>query len=160
MKWLSPFHIATVCLAIAADYTVKRLVEASFTLHEFNEMLPFLAIFRTQNTGVAFSMLDWLGEPWLLLIPLSILPLVIWLAVRTEPNQWIARVGFSLIVAGAIGNLIDRVIRGHVVDYILFYVGDWSFAVFNLADVFISVGAGLVLLQEVVDWRNRAKRLP
>jgi signal peptidase II len=65
-----------------------------------------------------------------------------------------ARLGFALIVGGAIGNLIDRVTLGYVIDYFLFHTSTWSFAVFNLADAFITVGAGLVVLQEVLDWRR------
>ena len=60
----------------------------------------------------------------------------------------------SLICAGAIGNLIDRAIYGHVIDYVLFHTPVWSFAVFNLADAFITVGAGLVLLDEFLGWRR------
>lgn len=142
---------------VAVDYVVKRFVESSFAMHDPMDLLPFLAIFRTNNTGIAFSMFDWLDDRWLIAIPLAIIVFVLWLARRTEPGQWIARLGFAFIIGGAIGNLIDRVMLGHVVDYILFHLGDWSFAIFNLADAFITVGAGLVLLQEVVDWRKAAE---
>jgi signal peptidase II len=58
--------------------------------------------------------------------------------------------GFALIIGGALGNLVDRAVYGHVVDYILFYTSTWSFAVFNLADSLISIGAGLIMLDEVI----------
>ena len=54
------------------------------------------------------------------------------------------------IIGGAVGNLIDRAVYGHVVDYILFHTETWSFAVFNLADSFISLGAGLIVLDELI----------
>jgi signal peptidase II len=55
-----------------------------------------------------------------------------------------------MVIGGAIGNLVDRAFLGHVVDYILFHVGDWSFAIFNLADACITVGAAAIILDEVV----------
>jgi signal peptidase II len=58
-----------------------------------------------------------------------------------------------MIIAGALGNIIDRFIYGHVVDYVLFYTQTWSFAVFNLADSFISVGAVLILVDEILAHR-------
>ena len=63
-----------------------------------------------------------------------------------------------MIVGGALGNMIDRAIHGHVIDYVLLHTPQWSFAVFNLADAFISVGAALVILQEFLDWRASAHK--
>ena len=62
--------------------------------------------------------------------------------------------GYALIIAGALGNLIDRFAYGHVVDFILFYTQTWSFAVFNMADSFITIGAGLVILDELLVRKN------
>ncbi len=59
-----------------------------------------------------------------------------------------------MIIAGALGNLFDRFLYGHVVDYILFHTGTWSFAVFNLADSFITIGAGCVIIDELVGSRS------
>ena len=156
MRSMLPYAGITI-LSVAIDYLVKRLVEANFTMHEAVDVLPFLAIFRTENTGIAFSMFAGVDERWLIAVPLAIVVFVFYLAAKTDPAQRIARVGFCLIIGGAVGNLIDRVMLGHVVDYVLFHVGTWSFAIFNLADAFITIGAALVLLQEIVDWRNRSE---
>ena len=80
-----------------------------------------------------------------------------YLATRTPSGHVIARTGFALIIGGALGNLIDRAVYGHVIDYILFHTPVWSFAVFNLADAFISVGAALVVFDELIGWRREAK---
>ena len=66
----------------------------------------------------------------------------------TASARWISRIGFALIIGGAIGNLIDRSLHGYVIDYILFHLPSWSFAVFNLADAYISIGAALVVIEE------------
>ena len=63
---------------------------------------------------------------------------------------WNDRRGNALIIAGALGNLVDRLIFGYVIDYILFYTETWSFAVFNLADTFITIGAGAIILDELL----------
>ena len=156
MTRIAPLYPMVATAAAAVDYFVKRFVETAFPLHESHHLLPFLAIFRTNNTGIAFSMFSSLDGRWLIALPAAIVLFVIYLAVRTQKEQWISRLGFAFVLGGAIGNLIDRATLGHVVDYILFHVGDWSFAIFNLADAFITVGAGLVLLQELIDWRRRA----
>jgi signal peptidase II len=74
---------------------------------------------------------------------------VLWLWRRTSKERWLAHLGFALIIAGALGNLVDRFLYGHVIDYVLFHTETWSFAVFNLADSFISVGAVAVILDEM-----------
>jgi len=80
---------------------------------------------------------------------LVIVAFVLWLWRRTPKDRPFAHLGYAMIIAGAIGNLIDGIVYGHVVDYILFHTATWSFAVFNLADSFISVGAGLVIVDEL-----------
>jgi signal peptidase II len=141
------------------DQIIKYLVETGMEMHEQIDILPFLALFRTYNTGISFSMLS--GGGWgLIALVTAVTAFVGWLAWKSESRQVVARLGFTLIIAGALGNLIDRVLYGHVVDYVLFHTPVWSFAVFNFADACISVGAGLVILQEVIDWRRGATSEP
>lgn len=158
MKRLLPYAIV-VLVAAALDQWIKQLVESELGMHIPVQLLPFLSLFRTHNTGIAFSMLDDLGSVGLIAVTLAVMGFVVWIAARSDPNQRFARFGFALIVGGALGNLIDRVWHGYVVDYILFHLPSWSFAIFNLADVFITVGAGLVILDEFLTWR-RSKRSP
>lgn len=147
-------------LAVALDQWIKHLVETGLPMHEPVDLLPFLALYRTHNTGIAFSMLSDFGSVGLVVVTLAVIGFVGWIAARSDPGQRLARLGFALIVGGAIGNLIDRVWLGYVVDYILFHLPSWSFAVFNLADAFISVGAGLVILDEFLVWRRSRARPP
>jgi len=150
-------YAAIVVVAVALDQWVKRLVENGMALHEQIDLLPFLALYHTRNTGIAFSLLAGFGDVGLVLVALVVIAVVLALAARTTSGQVLARAGFALVVGGAIGNLIDRVSFGYVIDYVLFHTPVWSFAIFNLADAFISVGAALVLLQEFVDWRRDSK---
>lgn len=151
-------YSAVAALAVALDQWIKFLVETELDMHAPVDVLPFLALYRTHNTGIAFSMLSDLGSVGLIAITLGVVAFVAWIATRTDPAQRAARLGFALIIGGAIGNLIDRVWHGYVIDYVLFHLPAWSFAVFNLADAFITVGAALVILDEFVAWRRgRAK---
>lgn len=145
---------ALLVLAVAADQWVKYLVETRLGMHVQVDVLPFLALYRTYNTGIAFSMFSWMGDKGLIVLSLLVVTFVLYLASRTTEQQTFARAGFTLIIGGAIGNLIDRAVYGHVIDYVLFHTPVWSFAIFNLADALITIGAGMVLLDEFLGWRR------
>lgn len=142
--------LAMVTSTVAFDQVVKWLVETRLPFNELIPVAPMLALYRTWNEGIAFSLLKSLPDVALLGVTALVAVFVVILWWRTPPERSIAHLGYALIIGGAIGNLIDRAVYGHVVDYILFYTENWSFAVFNLADSFISVGAGLIVLDEVI----------
>lgn len=145
---------------VAGDQWIKWLVETRLPFQEPVDLLPFLSLYRTWNQGIAFSMLWGLNDAALVALTLAITGFVIFLASRTAQEKRAAWAGFAMIVGGALGNMIDRTIHGHVIDYVLLHTPQWSFAVFNLADAFISVGAALVILQEFLDWRGAHKPKP
>lgn len=146
-----PLPIAVlILLALILDQASKIAVDA---LLPFEQAVPFgfvpyLYLFRTYNLGVAFSMLASMDGWFIVVMRLVIVTFVLWLWRRTPAEHRFAHPGYALIIAGAFGNIIDRFAYGHVVDFILFHTGSWSFAVFNLADSFISIGAALVVLDE------------
>lgn len=144
-------------VAALLDQGVKQWVEAALPFQETVALLPFLALHRTVNTGVAFSMFAGSGSWGLLAMSVLVIGFVLFLALRTEGRQRLARFGFALVVGGALGNLADRTVHGYVIDYILFHTPVWSFAVFNLADAFITVGAVLVLLDEILVMRAQRR---
>lgn len=150
-------YSAVIIIAIAIDQIAKLWVETQMGMHETIPLLPFFALFRTHNTGIAFSMFSSFGPLALIGLTIGVIVLISLLAVRTRHGQRFARFGYALIIGGAIGNLIDRSMLGYVVDYFLFHTQSWSFAVFNLADAFISIGAGFIILQEVIDHRRSGK---
>jgi signal peptidase II len=150
-------YAGLVAVAVGLDQWIKYLVETGLVLHEQVDLIPFLALYRTYNTGVAFSMFSEFGDTGLIVVSLAVIAFVLYLASRATDDQILARIGFALIVGGALGNLIDRAAHGHVIDYILFHTPVWSFAVFNLADAFITVGAIMVVADELFGWwRQRA----
>ena len=139
---------------IVTDYLSKWWVETALPFHEKVDLIPFWAFFRTHNEGIAFSLLAGANDWLLVVLTLAIIGFVIWLWANSDGERMLSQVGYAFIVGGAAGNLVDRIFLGYVVDFILFYTENWSFAVFNLADSFISVGAAAIILDEVLDFRR------
>ena len=157
-KPMLAFYGAVAIACAAIDQWIKWLVVAEMDLHERIDLVPFFSLYHTRNTGIAFSFLSGFNDTVMLVLTIAVMIFIGWLAASTERGQHFARFGFALIIGGALGNIFDRATLGYVVDYFLFYTEGWSFAVFNLADAFITVGAGLVILQELLDWRRGSRR--
>ncbi|WP_105381262.1 signal peptidase II [Neorhizobium alkalisoli] len=141
--------LIVIVVAVVLDQVVKIAVENYLPMEEAVSLLPVLALYRTYNLGVAFSLLSGMEREFIIGMRIVIVAFVVWLWRRTPKDRAFAHAGFALIIAGAIGNLIDGFLYGHVIDYILFHTATWSFAVFNLADSFITIGAGLVIIDEL-----------
>ena len=147
--------IVFILLALLLDQAVKFAVEAFLPFQEAVHVVPMLALYRTYNYGVAFSMLSGMEGWFIVSMRLVVVAFVLWLWRRTPKDRFFAHLGYAMIIAGALGNLIDRLIFGYVIDYILFHTTTWSFAVFNLADSFITVGAGCIILDELLQMKKR-----
>ncbi|ASY61497.1 Lipoprotein signal peptidase [Sinorhizobium sojae CCBAU 05684] len=149
-----------IVIAVAADQLLKYLVEAFLPFQQAVPVMPLLALYRTYNYGVAFSMLSGM-EGWFIVgMRLAVVAFVLWLWRRTPKDRFFAHLGYAMIIAGALGNLVDRLLFGYVIDYILFHTDSWSFAVFNLADSFITIGAGAIILDELLQAkRDRSLKL-
>ncbi len=143
------FAMSMLAILVALDQLFKWLVETRLPFQEQVVVLPVFSLFRTHNEGIAFSMLTGVNETWLLAMILAVIAFVTYLWARSSPSRWISQIGFIFVVAGALGNLIDRAVLGYVVDYLLFHVGNWYFAVFNFADALISVGAAAIVIDEL-----------
>ncbi|MCQ0987959.1 signal peptidase II [Jiella marina] len=143
-------NLLVVTVAVVLDQAIKALVVATMALGSAIELLPFLALYHARNTGIAFSMFSDFGDIGLALLSGTVLVVVLILWVKTPRERKLTHFSLAIIVGGAIGNLIDRISLGYVVDYVYFHTPLFDFAVFNLADAFITVGAILILLDEFV----------
>jgi signal peptidase II len=147
-------RLGTAAILIAAlaalDQAVKAVVERTMDLGEMIPLVPFFALFRAHNEGVAFSLFSGFDHQVLIAATSLITAGAAWMLARTPTQDWPSRLGLAAIIGGAIGNLIDRVQHSYVIDYFLFHTPVWSFAIFNLADAFITCGAGLVILDEFI----------
>lgn len=145
---------------IALDQLSKRWVESNLPFQEAISVLPMFSLYRTYNTGIAFSMLDWAGSGGLILLTVVIIGFMVFLWYKVEADKQLAHLGFAMVISGAIGNLIDRVTQGHVIDFFLFHTENWAFAVFNVADAFITVGAIAIIIDELLSSRGQKKPAP
>ena len=137
------FFLAAASL-ILVDLFSKGYVEEFFQQGNVINILPFLSITLAFNSGIAFSLLDFnnfFTDYVLLFIGLIITVFLVRL-VQQEDNIT-SKVGLILIISGALGNIIDRAMDGVVTDFLLFFIGNTPFFIFNLADAYISCGAVL-----------------
>jgi signal peptidase II len=142
-------------LVILLDQVTKAIVASSLELYDRIELLPFLELTRLHNTGAAFSMLaDAAGWQRWFFIALALVVsvvLMIWLRKVRTPEQTLLALGLSLVLGGALGNVIDRVWLGYVIDFIHFHWQDWYFPAFNVADSAITIGAVCLILDAFRD---------
>lgn len=138
-------------LVIAVDLLTKWIAETNLNLYQQFTVVDGLFSFTlAYNPGAAFSFLSDAGgwQRWLFIaiaIGVSVM-LLVWLA-RLPRGKWLEAMAIALILGGALGNLYDRMVHGHVVDFILVHwQQSWFFPAFNIADSAITVGAALLIL--------------
>ncbi|TLX45753.1 lipoprotein signal peptidase [Pseudoalteromonas phenolica] len=136
-------------LLFAVDYITKAVVVANMKLYESIEILPIFNFTYMHNYGAAFSFLSDAGgwQRWFfssIAVVISVL-LTYWLK-KLPAKNWVLCGAYSMVIGGAIGNLVDRLVHGYVVDFLHFYYQDWHYPAFNVADIAIVCGAGLLLL--------------
>lgn len=145
-------HFFIALLVVIVDRWTKRLVSAHIGLYSHIQIIPgFFRLTHTENTGAAFSLFADSPADWktALLIGFSAVAMVIVSGLLWKQSQALTTTGIalSLILGGAGGNLWDRVASGRVVDFLLFYVKQYQWPVFNLADSSIVIGASLLVLE-------------
>jgi signal peptidase II len=136
---------------IAADQITKALVRSVVSLYDSRPLIPGLVdLAHVRNEGVAFGLFNSLDLPykWAFTTALALAALggITYYARHIRPSERMARVGLSMILGGALGNLIDRMWAGYVLDFMDVYWRGWHFWAFNIADACISIGAVLVFV--------------
>ena len=145
LKWL-----ALSLLAIVLDQGSKLIIDSSMQLYQSIPILPFFKITYVHNTGAAFSFLSEAGgwQRWFfagLALGISII-IAVWLS-RLQKHETLLAIALSLVLGGAVGNLIDRLAYGYVIDFLDVYYGVWHWPAFNIADSAITLGVALMLLE-------------
>jgi len=145
-------YLLIALIVVLLDRWTKHIVAQRIALYSHIQIIPgFFRLTHTENTGAAFSLFADSTAPWKtgLLIGFSVIALLVVSVLLWKNNHAhiVTGIGLSLIMGGAVGNLWDRLARGRVVDFLLFYVKRYQWPVFNLADSAIVVGAGLLVLE-------------
>ena len=137
-----------IIFLVVLDQISKILISSYLSLGESLNLLPFLNFTLIHNSGIAFSFFDDGGNisRWLLVVAVSgILAYLLFLMYKITSKNRLELMSFILIISGGLGNLVDRVFLGYVVDFVHVFYQDYSFYVFNLADSYITVGIILYL---------------
>lgn len=148
-------------LVIVFDQYTKYLAESYLVFAEPVAVMPNLNWMLAYNYGAAFSFLADMGgwQRWFFTGLAAVISVILIFWLYRLPNKFTTEVwGVNLVLGGAIGNVIDRVLAGRVTDFVDFYIGSWHYATFNVADIAISIGAGLLLLSELVLKPRAAKK--
>ncbi len=160
-RWLGPMLLFVTAPVVLIDQLSKIYVRAHFSLNQTLPLIPgWLDLTYTRNPGAAFSLFatmpQWFRHGFFLAISVAaIVVLTALMARRTTPARIAA--AFALVLGGTIGNLIDRLSRGLVTDFIYFHHASFSYPVFNIADSAITVGVAMILLFTWLDDRAAAR---
>jgi signal peptidase II len=145
LKWLG-----LSLLALVLDQGSKLAVDSTMQLYQSIPVLPFFKLTYVHNTGAAFSFLSHAGgwQRWFfagLALVISVV-ITVWLS-RLQKQETLLAIALSLILGGAVGNLIDRLAYGYVIDFLDVYYGTWHWPAFNIADSAITLGVMLMLAE-------------
>ena len=144
-------------IVILADQFTKTLILGNYQLGHSHAVTSFFNVVRVHNTGAAFSFLagasGW--QRWFFVgLGLAATVFIVWM-LRRHGDQRVFSLALALILGGALGNVIDRLLHGYVVDFIQVHWGSrWYFPSFNIADSAITIGAGLLILDELIRVRR------
>ena len=148
--------LAWAVLLMGADQITKSLILNHYQLGDSTFITSFFNIVRAHNTGAAFSFLSDAGgwQRWLFTgIGVAATIFIVW-QLRAHPGQKLFSFALSSILGGAVGNVVDRLMHGYVVDFLDFHVRGWHFPAFNIADAGITVGAVCLILDELLRVRG------
>jgi len=149
------FVSAITAGVVVLDYITKRIIETYVHPHQVIDVLPFLRIVFVKNTGAAFGMFASVSNKIFIAISITAIVLIIIYMIKTPKK--LEALALSLILGGAIGNLIDRVTIGKVIDFIDFFVNNWHWPAFNVADSALSIGIILFILVNLKQMKHHEK---
>ncbi|PUA99327.1 signal peptidase II [Acidovorax sp. 107] len=148
--------LAWAVFLLVADQITKTLILNHYQLGDSTLITSFFNIVRAHNTGAAFSFLSDAGgwQRWLFTgVGVAATVFIVW-QLRAHPGQKLFSFALSSILGGAVGNVVDRLMHGYVVDFLQFHYAGWYFPSFNLADSAITVGAACLILDELLRVRR------
>lgn len=156
-KWLPLFLVASFILAL--DQLSKAWVISNFAMGgTFPLLPPFLQITRSMNTGIAFGIGEG-GSMIFLLLSLIIILILLGLYARSNPQAFLQHFGYSFVIGGALGNAIDRLQHGHVVDFVHISIPSLVSNVSNFADHAIVIGVLLLILDGFLQERREKSKI-
>ena len=145
------------CIVLLLDQIIKIIVNNCMTLYDEIKIIPnFFSIYYVKNTGAAFSILE--NNTTFLIFLTVIFILIIHKYIKNETNiTKLSSISFGLILGGMFGNLIDRIIHAGVIDYLSFEFFSYGFPIFNIADIGITLGVSIMLIEMLLEKKRVLK---
>ena len=143
-----------VILLILIDFLSKKIVFNYLDLNSFVKIIPIMDLTHIHNYGISFGILSGLIPPWIIVLIGSIITLII-IYVTIHTSKKIEKMGLTLIIAGAISNIFDRVLNNYVLDFIYLHYKDFYWPAFNFADIYITFGVLMILYQILMEFKNK-----
>ena len=145
--------IFILILLVGFDIVTKNLVFNYIDLYDFIPILFFLELTHIHNFGVSFGFLSGIVSPWILIcIGLLVVGFITYLMINSKDllEKW----GLFIIISGALSNIIDRIINGYVIDFIYLHISNFYWPAFNFADIYISIGILMVIINIINKFKN------
>ena len=145
-------YLTLIIFLVILDLISKNYALNNFLIGQsYTTFLPFIDLLLIYNSGIAFGIFDGYGDlASNILLIITIFILIYLIRLLSNETFQIAKLALSLIIAGALGNIVDRIVDGKVTDFLHLEIGNFSFFIFNLADAFITVGAILIIYFELI----------
>ncbi len=150
------FKIVLIILLTLLDLLVKQLIFFNIDLNNFIYITSFLEIVHIHNFGISFGLFAEVFPSWFFISIGSIIVIFLCIFFLKSKNLW-EKWGYTYILAGAFGNILDRMINGYVIDFIYLHYNDFYWPAFNFADIYITIGVIIIFLQIINDLRKRVK---
>lgn len=137
---------------VALDQLSKQLVESSLMVYETTPLLPYFNLTLAYNEGAAFSFLSDQGgwQRWFFALVAAVVVVVLMVWLSRLKHERLLAVSLSLVIGGALGNLVDRLFIGHVIDFLDFFYHSYHWPAFNVADIAITLGVVLMFVDALV----------
>ena len=144
MKGKKMIYIISL-MVIFLDQLTKNIVLNEMDVSKAIKLTSFFNLVLAYNTGVSFSLFSGHNPYILSIMALIVCALIAWWMTREQDKT--TRIGFAMIIGGATSNVVDRLMHGAVIDFLDFYIGSYHWPAFNVADMAICIGAGIVILR-------------
>ena len=157
------FFFTTLLLVVGLDQISKMYVSSVMSLHASHPVIDgFFNITYVRNPGAAFGFLSnaapMFRSLFLIVVSAAAIVMILWFLAKNKSAAMLLTTALSLILGGAVGNLLDRIRFGNVVDFLDFYIASWHWPAFNVADSAISVGAVLLIVEMFVRKKSGSLR--
>ena len=148
------FYIVLIILMIFLDQVSKYIIVSKFSLEQSIEIIKnFFSLTYVQNFGAGFSIMQNQTYTFYIITVLAVIILT-YMLLKAKKEEKLNKISYLLIIGGAFGNFIDRLTHIYVIDFLDFNFFGWDFPVFNIADCFVTVGCGLLIIATILEYKH------